>query len=133
MTGFELGCSRERTEGKKGASGNSWGKVGKRDRKGSKFSVGKGNLENETWQNPAEKKISRKCSDKNSDCHCREVNGDRSKQCLFPGGARSMCIQVNGGGLGKWHLLTGTQMHWQPRDPMLDQEQMVSAGLNGID
>lgn len=63
----------------------------------------------------------------------RSMATDLNNACFLEVPGRSMCIQVNGGGLGKWHLLTGTQMHWQPRDPMLDQEQMVSAGLNGID
>lgn len=110
MAGLEHSWGRERTEGEKGASGNSWGKVGKRDRKEADLAVVKGRPRDEIWQNPVEKEISRKCSDKNNDGHCTEVSVDRSKQCLFPGDC-STCIQVNGCGLGKRHLLSGTQMH----------------------
>lgn len=42
MTGAEHSWSRERTEGKKGASGNSWGKEGKRDRKGNQLCSAEG-------------------------------------------------------------------------------------------
>lgn len=68
----------------------------------------------------------REHDDKHSDHCCIEICGESLNSACF----LFMCTLVNGLGLGKWHLLSGAQM---PRKPTLDQKQMVSAGLNGID
>lgn len=88
MAGAEHNWSRERTEGEKGASGNSWGKAGKRDRKGSQLCSIEG--QGKPGSDGSKMQWSRKCQGRT------EAEGDPSKQCLLPGGASSMQIQVNG-------------------------------------